>query len=55
MIRECLSYEVLATLARYGRSEAQHYRREFERLHEAVRFIYNPFAVQNIKFIHDDE
>jgi hypothetical protein len=54
MIRECLSYEVLATLARYGRSDAEHYRREFARLHEATRFHFNPFALQNIKVIEDE-
>jgi hypothetical protein len=55
MIRECLSYEVLATLARYGRSDAEHYRIEFARLHEATRFTFNPFSMQNANYLTDDD
>jgi len=45
-ILDLLSYEIPATLIRYGRSDAQHFKREANRLREATYYHYSPMKVK---------
>jgi hypothetical protein len=45
-ILDLLSYEIPATLIRYGRSDAQHFKREANRLMAATSYHYSPMRVK---------